>query len=387
VPRYLIPEAFVVLRELPLTANGKLDRAALPAPEFDGPTVGRIPRDVTEKTLCGLFAEVLDLPSVGVDDGFFELGGHSLLASRLVARIRAVFDVRIPLRVLFDGHTPAALADHLRGDTTDAVDPLVPLLPLRTTGDRPPVFCVHPGTGLAWDYVTLLPHLETDRPLYGIQARGLRHPNAMPASLEEMADDYVELVRSVQPTGPYHLVGWSFGGVIAQAMAVRLAAAGERVGMLLILDSYPEPESSRMVEAPPDHPEVLAALLESFGHDLSELDGGEPLVYSEFERIIRSGNGLIAELEDSAVAAFPVVFAAAITLMNRYRPEVFTGVADIVVATKDRPEHAPSPMSWEPYIDGDQSLHLIDANHDHLLDPEPAARLGALITARLNAEK
>ncbi|MFC7617375.1 amino acid adenylation domain-containing protein [Actinokineospora soli] len=229
LPDYMVPAAVVPLDRLPLTANGKLDRKALPDPEFRAG--GRAAVTPLEHALCGLFGEVLGVEGVGVDDNFFDLGGHSLLTVRLVGLVRERLGVDLGIMALFQAPTVAQLA-RLVGEPAQAG----PLVPLRERGEGVPLFCVHPGLGIASVYSGLL--AELSEPVYALQARGITDDGPLPDSLDAMAEDYVAAIRAVRPDGPYRLIGWSFGGVVAHAMAVRLRAAGAEVE-LSMMDAYP----------------------------------------------------------------------------------------------------------------------------------------------------
>src|SRR6266699_681492 len=168
LPDYMVPSAIVVLDRLPLTANGKLDRGALPAPQVRAGVL-RFARNPREELLCGLFAEVLGLERVGIDDNFFALGGHSLLATRLISRIRSSLDVEVSIHSLFEAPTVSALVAHL-ADRVPVRSDLEPLLPLRPHGKMQPLFCIHHAGGFSWPYSRLITHLPSDYPIYGLQA-------------------------------------------------------------------------------------------------------------------------------------------------------------------------------------------------------------------------
>ncbi|MET9348790.1 amino acid adenylation domain-containing protein [Streptomyces termitum] len=369
LPGHMVPAAFVPLDALPLTASGKTDLRALPAPDPRATTTGRAPRTPHEELLCALFAEVVGAPGpVTADDGFFDLGGHSLLAMKLLGRIRAELGADLGMRDLFEAPTPADLARRLTGRLPDpaGTDALDVLLPLRPGGTRPPLFCVHPAAGISWVYTGLLRHLDPDRPVHGLQARGLR--GGSPASVTEIAEDYVREIRAVQPEGPYHLLGWSFGGVVAQAMAVALQAAGQEVALLALLDGLPADPARHAAAPPSDEPvDTLAELLASLGHDPA--DG--------------RGQAALTALLGEAADVLPTVFEQHRKLMAEHVPDPFRGDAVFFGATLDKPADWPYAAAWEPYVDGRVEQHLVPCAHGAMTGPEPVARIAAVLARKL----
>ncbi|MBX7553605.1 amino acid adenylation domain-containing protein [Streptomyces sp. tea 10] len=375
LPDYMVPSAFVVLSELPVTANGKLDRRALPAPERAA-SCGRAPRTPREEILCELFAEVLGLPRTGMDDDFFHLGGHSLLASRLIARIRATLGAELTIRSVFEAPTPALLEERIAGEVSEG-NPLDVVLPLRPHGSRPAVFCIHPAGGLGWSYAGIIKHLDRDVPVYALQARGLNGVDAMPSSFGEMAADYIEQIRKVQPQGPYHLLGYSSGGIAAHVIACELVAAGEEVGLLAILDTYPGQRLAELGEQ-----EILADLLRWVGYDRRYL-GRKPLTYDKVIGILRKLGSSLASLEPHHIEAIGRVYANGRTLVHEVEPSLYPGDATVLVASLDKVDISPTPETWRPYVGGEIKAHYLDRNHNDLMKPAALAEIGQILATEL----
>ncbi|MDT0464462.1 non-ribosomal peptide synthetase [Streptomyces gibsoniae] len=376
LPPYMLPAACVEVDRLPLTKNGKLDRHALPEPDR-APTGGTAPRTATERALCELFAEFLRLPSVGVDDDFFGLGGHSLLAARLVARANDALGLKLGLQDLFTAPTVAALTARLTGPASDAT-PAGPI-PLRAEGSRTPLFCVHPGAGIGSVYSTLLDGLDPDQPLYALQARGLTDGARIPCSVEEMAADYVEQIRAVQPTGPYRLLGWSFGAVVAHAMAVHLEDRGESVSLLVLLDGYPSAGTEDIGPAPAD---PLAQLLTSLGHATDTATGpAAPLAMSDFVRLAGTAHGPLAGLAEDTVRRLGQTFVDHVHLAALHTPRTFHGDAVFFTATGTSAPDAAD--AWQPHLDGGFERQEIPCAHGDMLHARHAARIAAALAHRL----
>ncbi|MET8013973.1 amino acid adenylation domain-containing protein [Streptomyces sp. NPDC005271] len=388
LPDYMVPAAFVTLESFPLTANGKLDRRALPAPSGTAPITTH-PRTPEERLLAELFAELLGVPAVGVHDDFFRLGGHSFLATQLVRRIRTTFGVELSVRSVFEAPTVARLAEELGSDTTG--DPLAPLLPLRTEGERPALFCVHPGTGTTWSFAGLLAHLAPDQPLYGLQARGLTEPDRMPASLAEMAADYVARMRTVQQSGPYALLGWSFGGLVAHAMAVQLEEEGEKVSLLGIMDTFP-PDLEAIAPDWSDQ-EIIAPLLASgFAFDPDDLATDRDAVLARYAAHLEEENNRAAGLGEHGLVRSVNAYVHNNRLMGTFEPGVFSG--DLLFFTATRPTPGVSypeqvmrklvPEAWSPYVKGRITSVEVDSDHGAMLSsPEAAARIGTALREEL----
>ncbi|MFJ9434256.1 amino acid adenylation domain-containing protein [Streptomyces sp. NPDC101490] len=355
LPDHMVPSAVVPLDRFPLMPNGKLDRSALPAPVY-GSAARRGAAHAHEEPLCALFAEVLGVERVGPDDGFFDLGGHSLLATRLVSRVRAVLGTELSVRVLFEAPSPAALARRLDGEGEGSG--LDVLLPLRTGGRLRPLFAVHAASGLAWPYARLLPHLDPEVPLYGLQAPSLADPEGGAREPEELVREYARRMREVQPEGPYRLLGWSVGGTLAHGVAAELVEGGHAVEFVALLDSYPAPE-----EGLPGWEETHRHVAGSAGF---AVDGTPP--------------EQIALLGERAVEGARIAVRAAVDAL-RAAPARTKGV-DVLHfrAASDGP--GADPDAWRTYGGGRLWSFDVACGHYEMLDPAPLRTIGEVLSDR-----
>jgi aspartate racemase len=242
LPGFMVPPAFVMLDSLPLTPNGKVDREALSKPDAElteGEEDFAAPRDEVERKLAAIWESLLGVKPIGVRDDFFELGGHSLMAARLFSLIEREFGNNLPLARLFDAATIEGLANVIREKESEGSWPS--LVPIKTTGSRPPLFCVHGLAGNVLRIKELANYIGAEQPLYALQSRGLDGKAAPYERVEDMAAHYIREVRTLQPEGPYLIGGLCFGGVVALEMARQLTVHGQEVALLAILETYAKP--------------------------------------------------------------------------------------------------------------------------------------------------
>ncbi|GAC66273.1 non-ribosomal peptide synthetase [Gordonia soli] len=373
LPRHMLPTTITVLDQLPMTPVGKLDRRALPEPEVG---VGRTPAEGLERSIADVFADVLGIDAVGADDGFFDLGGNSLMATTVVSRLREQLEQEVSVQQLFVSPSPAELATALSGGTTGgpgsagtgSSPALAPVLTLRkppaqrNEGTPAPLFVIHPAIGLSWSFTSLLPHIAGDRAVYGLQNPSLSGAQA-PATIADLAADYVARIREIAPHGPYHLLGWSLGGIVAQEVAVALQRDGHDVGQLVLLDSYVVADRPELHVAP-----SVRELLSEFGLDVGTEDAEPDL--DEVADALHGTAGPLAELSRDDLEAVYRVFVDASPLAESWQPRTFSGDAVFVSATVDPPQGPPAVSDWIDRITGTITDVRLDSTHARMLLPE-----------------
>lgn len=387
LPETMVPAHVMLLDTVPLTSSGKLDRKALPMPE-QGAGSGRATVTDSERRVAALFADLLqvDATTLRADDDFFLLGGHSLLAARCMLRVRGEWGVKAGIGALFANPTIARFASYLDGymeqattarTQSEGLGALVRLADrareASANAEAPPLFCIHPAGGISWCYAALGRALSGHRATYGVQADLLGETR--PASLEQMAGEYVRRIREVQPFGPYHLAGWSVGGIIAQEMAVQLQDAGASVALVALLDAYP---SDHWRSAPVPAPDAaLDALLLIAGIDPVSMSDSDRSLSSVIALLRQYGHPL-GTLSDEALAGVLRVVESNNRLVREHRHRPFNGTLLHLRAALDHRDGSYVAEEWAPYAIRIEA-HDLPSVHAHMTSPELAPRVAALI--------
>ncbi|MET9488541.1 amino acid adenylation domain-containing protein [Nocardia sp. NPDC006630] len=386
LPTHMVPSAIVVLDEIPLTPIGKVDRAALPEPVL-AQREYRAPVTPMEETVAAAFAEVLAADRVGRDDDFFTLGGNSLLATQVVSRLRKLTGAQVMVAWFFTDPTVAGLAEQVSAalgssaDSATADAALQVVLPIRATGTRTPLFCAPPMAGMSWCYAGLARYLPEDQPILGLQSPALTEDDYQPQSLTEVARRYIAEMRAIQPEGPYRLLGYSLGGVLAQAIGTELRAQGERTDVLAVLDAYPEADMSDFRSALRDEFAALGVSTEDFPEgDLQDL-GDEALAALHA--------AIPADLAVLSLEGVRRIYRGAVRtveLGSAYRPDVFDGDMDLFRAEiRGIDDYPHTAADWRAFVTGAITDHPIPFLHQLMVTPEAIAIIGPKLAAVLAA--
>ncbi|MFE0018239.1 amino acid adenylation domain-containing protein [Mesorhizobium sp. NPDC059054] len=374
LPAYMVPTIFVVLDKLPLSDNGKVVRSALPKPDFGSrESVERAyapPCPGLEQAVAELWREVLAIADIGREDNFFALGGSSFAGMRLMAKLEERFSQRVSFPTLIAHPTVAGLAEVLRDGGSEHEGRLA--IPIRAGNDGAALFCIHPIGGNVMCYAALAQALPSGRAVYGLRAPGLTSATETAlTSIDAMAERYIDEIRALQSEGPYNLLGWSLGGLVVQEIARRLAAEGETLGLVAMIDSaipQPRPVGFDKEAAQPFRRFVddLAASanlnLDLWREELNNLSGEEHMAWlaQELTRLgMPAGN--------AALKAVHGVFEAGNKALDQHRPRS-TDAAMLLFAARQRDDLVEMQEEWRNLLSGIEIVEM-DADHYTIMRP------------------
>lgn len=360
LPPHMLPVVLMQLAELPLSANGKLDRKALPLPTLGGERSGRPPEPGMETLVAAAFSQLLGCEVNDIDADFFALGGHSLLAMRLAAQLSRQLARQVTPGQVMVASTVGKLSALLAADLSDEQAQrlgLDTLLPLRES-DGPTLFCFHPASGFAWQFSVLARYLSPRWSITGIQSPRPQGPMASAASLDEVCEHHLRTLLAQQPHGPYYLFGYSLGGTLAQGIAARLRQRGEAVAFLGLLDTWP-PETQNWAE--------------------KEANGLDPEVLAEIDREREAF--LAAQQGQASGELFSAIegnYADAVRLLTTAHSAKFDGKATLFVAEKTRQEGMDPQVVWGPWV-GELEVFSQNCAHVDIISPQAFEAIGPVV--------
>ena len=391
LPSYMVPAAYVRLDELPITPSGKIDRRALPAPDWNQSELRKTaiaPRNELEEKLAKICSKVLKISPIGVEDNFFDLGGHSLLAVSLLTQIEKTFKKNIPLATFLDAPTVAGLAGVISQESSRS-DSL--LFAIRTTGSKPPLFLINAmGTGML-AYKLLAKYLDPDRPVYGIRAIGMDDSRIPQNRIEQMAQSYIKEMRSVQPEGPYFVAGVCTGGTIAFEIASQLNSQGLSVAFLGLIDSTARPilddsDNEAVADTPPTffdryikHNFLLRGLNNLLGVIINPRLKLQDKLSFTADMVQQLANKIGYKLENITYRgneqSLPYtvrrsrVFDAGVEALRHYTPKAYRGSKVVLIRANDNPEHIHHnyQLGWNEFVTDGLEVYEVPADQTTLL--------------------
>ena len=360
LPPHMVPVVLIQLAELPLSANGKLDRKALPLPTLGTARGGRPPEPGIEATVAEAFSRLLGCEVNDIEADFFALGGHSLLAMRLAAQLSRELGRQVTPGQVMVASTVGKLSALLASDLSDEQAQRLgfdAILPLRVS-DGPTLFCFHPASGFAWQFSVLARYLSPRWSITGIQSPRPEGPMMSAANLDEVCEQHLQTLLAQQPHGPYYLFGYSLGGTLAQGIAARLRQRGEAVAFLGLLDTWP-PETQNWAE--------------------KEANGLDPEVLAEIER---EREAFLATQQGQASGElFRVIegnYADAVRLLTTAHSAKFDGKATLFVAEKTRQAGMDPQAAWGPWV-GELEVFSQNCAHVDIISPQAFESIGPVV--------
>ncbi|GHE34658.1 non-ribosomal peptide synthetase [Streptomyces capitiformicae] len=388
LPDYMVPSHYVTVDAIPLTAHGKIDRRQLPDPKCTEDVPSRPPATAVERALAHIWQDLLGRKNIGIDDNFFSLGGNSLTGLRMIARIRTELLERIAMRDLFENPTIAGLAllcdrpADGAGDRAMLADrSLVTLKAGQESGRK--LFCVHPSGGSVHWFRPIGAVLRPEDALLGFQLLELELAQAStPVSVASLASRYLDELRILQPVGPYHLLGYSWSGVVALEMATRLQEAGEAVASLALVEpTLPDPFTLATLRPIIQVHRRCARLIDDITRVMD--GGGDPTALRAELEMVLAESELLPDAVSELTTAAPIRAAGLLyEAFHAHRPTAYAGSVDLIVtqecrAASTRRPSAASGVSFPTYLDswrkialGGLTVHDAGGHHKSVLSPE-----------------
>jgi thioesterase domain-containing protein/acyl carrier protein len=380
LPEFMVPSVFVKLAALPLTPNGKVDRSALPSSGASSQVAAEeyvAPRTPLEEQLATVWARVLGVVRVGVEDDFFDLGGHSILAVRLLAEVNRVLGVEVPVAAFFQGaSTVAGLATAIVENGVQR--PWSLLFSVQPNGSRPPLFFVHPHETSLLTLRHFTRPLGPDQPLLALLPRRQENRFDQSGSVEQMAADLVAAIRRAQPRGPYYIAGHSFGGILAYEIASQLRAAEQAVDWVGILDATTPAEAERWLHARL-RPRARLRRLRQIGLRRAP---------AKILKILRrESSDALASLgrKMDPLGESHYDWEGALALVLKYQPAGIDAPMDLIAPTERLISAGSRGLGWERVHRGLLTIFEVPGDHRSMLTEPRVDVLAQLVADRLRA--